>query len=78
MQPKFRKKLQLTGETLRSLTRDRLANIVGGISGPRGCHSIHDICNDPGTGVLCNPSGNQQCPSGVGGTCGESAFSICD
>jgi hypothetical protein len=80
MQPRNKKKLQLAGETLRSLalSQQDLMRVFGGISGPRGCHSIDDICGPgPGTGVLCNPSNNQQCPSGVGGTCGESAHSIC-
>jgi hypothetical protein len=80
MQPKNRRKLALTGETLRTLTLSQrdLLRVVGGISGPRGCHTIDDICGPgPGTGVTCNPSGNQQCPSGNGGTCGESMHSIC-
>jgi len=79
MQPKNRKRLQLNGETLRSLTLSQrdLLRVVGGISGPRGCHTIDDICPDPSGGALCGASEDQQCPSGIGGTCGQSMHSIC-
>lgn len=79
MQPKSRKKLQLTGETLRTLTlrRSELGRVVGGISGPRGCHSIDDHCPTPSGGVTCN-SADSFCQSEFPTECDTaSAGSVC-
>ena len=77
MQPKSRKRLQLNGETLRSLTltQSELGKVVGGISGTRGCHSIQDRCPSPSGGVTCN-SADDICPSGICDP--QSIHSICN
>jgi hypothetical protein len=77
MQPRSRKRLKLATETIRVITFTR-NQVVGGISGLRGCHSIDIRCNDPtSAGALCSPSDDQQCGSGNAGGCGASAHSVC-
>lgn len=63
-----KRKLALDKETIRSLASGELAGIAGGISGPRGCHSIDDHCPSPTGGVTCNSADNI-CPSGPGSVC---------
>lgn len=68
MQPKSRKKLSLSHETVRSLTtvtNDDLRRVVGGISRATMCNSKDLQCPDPTGGVTCN-SAQSNCPSGPG------------
>lgn len=68
MQPKSRKKLQLTCETVRVLERGALEKIVGGISRATMCQSKDLVCPDPTGGVTCD-SVDVICPTGNHGTC---------
>lgn len=69
------KKLKISKETLRTLDLRQLPAVNGGISGPRGCHSIDDRC-PPGTGgVTCNSEGI--CPSGPASACDASFCGAC-
>lgn len=64
MKKHLKKKLVLDRSTLRVLDALDQAQVAGGISGPRGCHSIQDRC-DPGTGgVTCNDSSQPKCQTG--------------
>ncbi|HEY0990993.1 MAG TPA: class I lanthipeptide [Kofleriaceae bacterium] len=63
-----KRKLALDKETIRSLGGKEMAHVAGGISGPRGCHSIDDRCPSPTGGVTCNSADNI-CPSGPGSVC---------
>lgn len=71
MQPKFRKKLQLARETVRSLValdRDELGKVVGGVS-RETCNSKDVPCTITPTvgGVSCNTV-DSMCPT-YGETC---------
>jgi hypothetical protein len=73
MQPKSRKKLQLTQETVRSLIvlgRGDLRNVVGGVSRDL-CHSKDYDCtiNPTQGGVTCNTV-DSNCPSAGDTGCG--------
>jgi hypothetical protein len=65
------KKLVLARNTLRILGSLHEAGIVGGISGPRGCHTIDDICPPPATdfGATCNDTAQENCHTGLGSQC---------
>jgi hypothetical protein len=73
MRSKNSKRLQLARETVRSLSSLRNSDLVranGGISGPKGCHSLVDVCEPGSGGALCLSKGI--CPSGAGvGSCGQ-------
>ena len=65
----MKKKLVLDRSTIRLLGAMDETNVVGGISGPRGCHSIQDHCN-PGTdGATYNDTSEDNCVSGLGSQC---------
>jgi hypothetical protein len=70
------KKLSLNKETIRSLANSKLSGVNGGISGPRGCHSIDDRCPEPSGGVTCNSADNI-CPSGAASVCSPSFCGGC-
>jgi hypothetical protein len=63
------KKLALRKEVVRDLAVRQLANAVGGISGPRICHSLDDICGGPGTGGATCTSGAPNCGTGLVSQC---------
>jgi hypothetical protein len=63
------KKLSINRETLRTLTLSSMNDIVGGISGPKGCNFTDNAC-DP-TFNTCPESG-QGCNTG---TCNSLACS---
>ena len=66
---KKHKKLVLARSTIRILSTLDEANVAGGISGPRGCHSIQDRCN-PGTGgATCNDTSEGNCNTGLVSQC---------
>jgi hypothetical protein len=66
---KKNKKLVLARSTIRVLSLLEEADVAGGISGPRGCHSIQDRC-DPGTGgATCNDTSEGNCNTGVVSNC---------
>lgn len=67
MKKHLRKKLSLARDTVRVLGALDQAYIVGGISGPRGCHTIDDICPPPPTdgGATCNDTQDNACGTGV-------------
>jgi hypothetical protein len=66
---KKNKKLVLARSTIRVLSSLEEADVAGGISGPRGCHSIQDRC-DPGTGgATCNDTSEGNCNTGVVSNC---------
>jgi hypothetical protein len=77
MQPKSRKKLQFTRETLRSLTvlsRNELGRIAGGISHETLCNSKDLRCPLPSAeGTTCNDTAQPNCQSAF--TCGSQVLS---
>jgi len=77
MQPKSRKKLQFTRETLRSLTvltTNQLGRIAGGISRETECNSKDIRCPLPSDeGATCNDTTTPDCQSGF--TCGSQVLS---
>lgn len=71
MQPKFKKKLQLSRDTVRSLgvlTPNDLRRVAGGISRATQCNSKDIMCGGGSGGVTCD-SADSDCPSGVGTIC---------
>ena len=71
MKKHLRKKLVLDRSTLRVLTALEEGQVVGGISGLRGCHSIDIRCGTGGTGgATCNDTSEDNCVTGLGSQCG--------
>jgi len=70
------KKLTLNRETLRRLVLEDLQRVAGGISGPRGCHSIDDQCPKGSGGVTCESADNI-CESGPASVCDSSFCGAC-
>jgi len=73
---RIKRKLALRSETLRSLVVNDLGHVFGGISGPRGCHSIDDHCPQGTGGVTCN-SADDICNSGPASVCDGSFCGMC-
>jgi hypothetical protein len=72
MQPKFKKKLQLARETVRSLVvlgPSALQNVAGGISRATMCNSKDIACTGGGSGGVTCDSADSNCPTGVVSAC---------
>jgi hypothetical protein len=69
---KKHRKLVLARSTIRVLSSLVEAGVAGGISGPRGCHSIGDRHCNPATGGggTCNDTSQGNCDTGLGSQCG--------